>query len=66
VYLADSIAGTVRTVRYIVWFVALGLAAGAVVWNRRREGAAVSIARPWGTATPRPPLPVLDDERMWR
>jgi hypothetical protein len=66
VYLADSIAGTVRTVGYVLWFVALGLAAWAVVWNRLRERAAVSIARPWGTETPRPPLPVLDDERMWR
>jgi CRP/FNR family cyclic AMP-dependent transcriptional regulator len=28
VYLADSIAGTVRTVGYVLWFVALGLAAG--------------------------------------
>jgi hypothetical protein len=26
-YLADSIAGTVRTFGYVLWFVALGLAA---------------------------------------
>jgi hypothetical protein len=66
VYLADSIAGTVRTFGYVLWFVALGLAAWAIVWNRRRDRAAVSIAGPRGTATPRSPLHVMDDERMWR
>jgi hypothetical protein len=66
VYLADSIAGTVRTFGYVLWFVALGLAAWAIVWNRRRERAAVSIARPRGPVTSRSPLPALDDEQMWR
>jgi hypothetical protein len=66
VYLADSIAGTVRTFGYVLWFVALGLAAWAIVWNRRRERAAVSIARPRVPVTPRSPLPALDDEQMWR
>jgi len=64
VYLADSIAGTVRTFGYALWFVALGLAVWAIVWNRRQERAADATHRP--TATPRSPLPVLDDDQMWR
>jgi hypothetical protein len=66
VYLADSIAGTVRTFGYVLWFVALAVAAWAIVRNRRRERAAVSIATPRATATPSSPLPALDDEQMWR
>jgi hypothetical protein len=66
VYLADSIAGIVRTFGYVLWFVALGVAAWAIVRNRRRERAAVSIARPRATATPSSPLPALNDEQMWR
>lgn len=66
VYLADSIAGTVRTFAYVLWFVALGVAAWAIVRNRRQEQAAVSIARPVATATPSSPLAALDDEHMWR
>ncbi|MDQ4108583.1 MAG: hypothetical protein M3138_07235 [Actinomycetota bacterium] len=66
VYLADSIAGTVRSLGYVRWFVALGLAAWAVVWNRRRGTGCGLVARPRGTAMPRSPLPVPDDVRMWR
>ena len=66
VYLADSIAGTVRTLGYVLWFVALGVAAWAFVRNRRQERPAIPIARPRATATPRSPLAALDDEQMWR
>lgn len=66
VYLADQIAGTVRTSGYVLWFVALGLAAWVIVWNRRQERAAVSNATTRATATPRSPVPALDDEQMWR
>lgn len=66
VYLADSIAGTVRTFGYVLWFVALGLAAWAIVRSRRQERAALPIAGPGATATPRSPFPALDDEQMWR
>jgi hypothetical protein len=66
VYLADSIAGTVRTVGYVLWVVALGLAAWVIVRGRLQEGAAVATSRPRATATPSSSLPVLDDEQMWR
>jgi hypothetical protein len=66
VYSADSIAGTVRTFGYVLWFVALGVAAWAIVRSRRQERAALPIAGPGATATPRSPLPALDDEQMWR
>lgn len=66
VYLADSIAGTVQTFGYVLWFVALGVAAWAIVRNRRQEQAAASIARPVATTTPSSPLAALDDEQMWR
>ena len=64
VYLADSIAGTVRTFGYALWFVALGLAVWAIVRNRLQEKAADPTPRP--TAKPTSPLPVLDGEQMWR
>ena len=66
VYLADSIAGTVRTFGYVLWFVALVVAAWAIVRSRRQERAALPIAGPGATETPRSPLPALDDEQMWR
>lgn len=66
VYLADSIAGTVRTFGFVLWFVALGLAAWVIVWNRRQERAAIEVSRPRATVTPSSPLPALDDEQMWR
>jgi hypothetical protein len=65
VYLADSIAGTVRTFGYILWFVALGLVAWAIVRNRLEERAALAIA-PRVTSRPSSPLPAVDDEQMWR
>jgi hypothetical protein len=66
VYLADQIAGNVRTWGYVLWFVALGLAAWVIVRNRRRERVAVAKATTRATATPRAPVPALDDEQMWR
>jgi hypothetical protein len=66
VYLADSIAGTVRTFGFVLWFVALGLAAWVIVQNRRQEHPAVEVSRPRATATPSSPLLALDDEQMWR
>jgi hypothetical protein len=66
VYLADPIAGTVRTLGYVLWFIALGLAVWAIVWNRRQERAADPIAHTGPTAKPSSQLPALDDEQMWR
>jgi hypothetical protein len=63
VYLADSIAATVRTAGYVLWFVALGMAAWVIVRDRLQERAAVAISR--ATATPSSPLPMLDHEQMW-
>jgi hypothetical protein len=65
VYLADSIAAMVRTAGYVPWFVALAMAAWVIVRARLEERAAAAISRPRATATPRSPLPVLDDEQMW-
>jgi hypothetical protein len=64
VYLADSIAGTVRTFGYVLWIVALGLAIWAIVRNRAQETAADPTRRP--TAKPSPPRPAVDAEEMWR
>jgi hypothetical protein len=66
VYLADSIAGTVRTVGYVLWFVALALAAWVVIRDRLLERAAVAASLPRATVTPSSRAPVLDDEQMWR
>ncbi|MGH2679938.1 MAG: hypothetical protein ACRDG8_05565 [Actinomycetota bacterium] len=63
VYLADSIAGTVRTFGLMLWFVALGLAAWTIFRNRRLDRA--DDARRV-TAVPRAPLAPVDDEQMWR
>ena len=66
VYLADSIASTVRTFGYVLWFVALGLAAWVIIRDRLQERAALAISRPRATATPSSPLPMLDEDEMWR
>ena len=66
VYLADSIAAKVRTVGYVLWFVALGLAAWVIIRDRLQDRAAVAISRPKAIATPSSPPLVLDDEEMWR
>ena len=64
VYLADSIAGTVRTFGYVLWIVALGLAIWAIIRNRAQERATDPTRRP--TVTPSPPRPAVDAEEMWR
>jgi hypothetical protein len=64
VYLADPIAGTVRTVGYVLWFVALGLAVWAIVRNRPQERTGDPTHRP--TAKPSSPRRALDAEQMWR
>ena len=64
VYLADPIAGTVRTFGYVLWFVALGLALWAIVRNRVEERAAHPTSGP--TAKPSSPRPSVDAEEMWR
>jgi hypothetical protein len=65
VYLADSIATKVRTAGFVLWFVALGMAAWVIIRSRLQERAAVATARPRATATPSSPLPIRDDEKMW-
>ena len=66
VYLADRIAGIVRTAGFVLWILALGLAAWVILRNRQLERAVTSgpSARP--TAAPRAPLAPVDDETMWR
>jgi hypothetical protein len=62
VFLADRIAGTVRTVGFILWVVALGLVVSVIVRNR-------PLAQPSGTrptARAAAPLTPVDDEQMWR
>jgi hypothetical protein len=66
VFLADRIAGVVRTVGFVLWFVALGLAAWAIVRNRQLARAAVATPNGRVTAVPRAPLVPVDDEQMWR
>jgi hypothetical protein len=66
VNLADSIAGTVRTFGFVLWFVALGLAAWVIVRSRLQERAAAAIDLPRVTAKRSSPLPAVDDDQMWR
>ncbi len=65
VYLADSIAGVVRTIGYGLWFVALAVAAWAIVSTRRKEREASGAGRPRTGAPPRTLLPAVTDEDMW-
>ena len=66
VFLADRIAGIVRTVGFVLWIVALGLAAWAIVRNRQLERATSAGQRARVTAEPRQRLVPMDDEQMWR
>ena len=66
VFLADRIAGVVRTVGFVLWIVALGLAVWAIVRNRQLARAAVATPNGRVTAVPRAPLVPVDDEQMWR
>lgn len=66
VYLADSIAGTVRTLGYVLWFAAMGIAIWTIVRNRRREPEAREGPRPKAPVRSASPLPAVSDEQMWR
>jgi hypothetical protein len=66
VYLADRIAGTVRSGGFALWGVALCLAVWAVVRNRQLVRAAEAGPQPRVTAEPRAPLAPVHDEEMWR
>jgi len=64
-FLADSIAGTVRTVGFVLWFLALGLAIAVLVRTAliERPGPARVSAHP---ITPAAQRVEVDDEQMWR
>jgi hypothetical protein len=66
VFLADKIAGIVRTLGFVLWILALGLAAWAIVRNRQLERAASAAQGARVTAEPRTPLVQIGDEQMWR
>jgi hypothetical protein len=66
VFLADRIAGVVRTLGFVLWIVALGLAAWAIVRNRQLERAATAEPSVRVTADPRRPVGPVNDEQMWR
>ncbi len=66
VYLADRIAGTVRTTGFVLWGVALCLAVWAIVRNRQLVRAAEASSKARVTAEPRAPLASIRDEEMWR
>ena len=66
VYLADRIAGIVRTAGFALWILALGIAVWAILRNRQLERAATAAPTPRATAEPRMPLAPVDDETMWR
>ena len=64
VFLADRIAGVVRTLGVVVWIAALALAVGAVAWHGRATArSAASASR--RTAAPAAPLRPVTDEEMW-
>jgi hypothetical protein len=65
VFLADRIAGVVRTAGFALWFLALGLAVAALVLSLRRAAAAERAGRPQPTAMPARDLAPLSDEEMW-
>jgi hypothetical protein len=65
VFLADRIAAVVRTLGFVLWIAALGLAVWAIFRNRRLARATGGPA-PKVTAQPRAPLAAIDDESMWR
>ena len=65
VYLADSIATKVRTAGYVLWFVAIGLAAWVIVRDRLHDRAAADGLRPRATSNSSQ-RHIIDDEHMWR
>ena len=66
VFLADRIAGFVRTLGFVLWIVALGLASWAIIRNRQLERAAKAQPSVRVTAEPRQPVGPVNDEQMWR
>jgi hypothetical protein len=66
VYLADRIAGIVRTAGFVLWAVALGLAAWAILRNRQLDRATTADHSARVTAEPSAPLAPIDDDAMWR
>jgi hypothetical protein len=66
VYLADRIAGVVRTVGFVLWGVALCLAVWAIIRNRQLARAAGAGPKARVTAEPRVPLVPIHEEEMWR
>jgi hypothetical protein len=65
-FLADRIAGVVRSAGFVLWFVAIGIAVGTVLWNLRRLRSDGPRER-WGPprAAPAGPLAPVTDEEMW-
>lgn len=63
VYLADRIAGVVRSAGVVVWIAALVLAAVTIAWNARPAPGDATAARP--TASPARPLTPVTDDEMW-
>ena len=66
VYLADRIAGVVRTVGFVLWGVALFFAVWAFIRNRQLARAAGVGPKARVTAEPRVPLIPIHEEDMWR
>jgi hypothetical protein len=66
VFLADRIAGFVRTLGFVLWIVALGLAGWAIFRNHQLERAATAETSVSVTAEPRRPVGPVNDEQMWR
>jgi hypothetical protein len=65
-FLADRIAGVVRSAGFVLWFVAIGIAMGTVLWNLRRLRSDRPRER-WDPprAAPARPLAPVTDEEMW-
>jgi hypothetical protein len=66
VFLADRIAGVVRTIGFVLWIVAIGLAVFATVRNHQLAQVAVAAPKGRPSPVPRVPLVPVDDEQMWR
>jgi hypothetical protein len=66
VFLADRIAGVVRTLGFLLWAVALTLAVLAIARNRSHARSPQAAPPARVTAEPRTPLAPVEDEQMWR